>query len=79
MIDRTRGDLPDLTRLVADDALFDRAVAEAQADAARRHRLLGQPLVIWRDGRVVLEQPGDATADGTDQAPDGRVGARNDP
>jgi hypothetical protein len=52
MIDRAK---LDLATLVNDDALFDQAVVDAQAGAARRHRLLGQPLVVWRDGGVVIE------------------------
>ena len=55
----------ELDVLVLDDDLFDSAVAEAQADAARHHRLLGQPIAIWRDGRVVVEIPTvDTTSEG---------------
>ena len=45
----------DLAALMHDETLLENAVAEAQADAVRRHRLLGQPVVLWRDGRVVYE------------------------
>lgn len=34
-------------------------VMQAQRAAIRRHRLLGQPVAVWRDGRVVVEIPGD--------------------
>ena len=51
---KANDDQPDLDALLADDDLLDQAVAEAQLDAARRHHLLGEPLVIWRDGRVVI-------------------------
>lgn len=61
----------DLTALLMDDDLFDRAVATAQAEAARRHRLLGQPLAVWREGRVVIE-----TADTTPAADGGATGGR---
>lgn len=59
MILRPTSERPDLAALVIDDDLFDRAVAEAQAEAVRRHRLLGQPVVVWRDGNIVIEVPGD--------------------
>lgn len=52
MIDRAKRAL---SELVDDDALFARAVVRAQMEAIRRHRLLGQPVAIWRDGRVVVE------------------------
>ena len=45
----------DLAALMQDDELFERAVAEAQAEAVRRHRLLGEPVAVWRDGRVIVE------------------------
>ncbi len=47
----------DLSSLVTDDSVFDRAVARAQAEVVRRSRLLGEPVVIWRDGKVVIEIP----------------------
>ena len=47
----------ELDALVLDDDLFDRAVAKAQAEVVRRHALLGQPIAVWRDGRVVVEVP----------------------
>ena len=43
----------DLRTLLADHARIDAAVAAAQADAVRTHALLGRPVVVWRDGRVV--------------------------
>ena len=45
----------DVGALMLDHALLEEAVAAAQADAVRRHRLLGQPVATWRDGRVVVE------------------------
>jgi hypothetical protein len=47
----------ELDALVLEDDLFDRAVAKAQAEAVRRHALLGQPIAVWRDGRVAVEVP----------------------
>ncbi|GJG87333.1 hypothetical protein tb265_25140 [Gemmatimonadetes bacterium T265] len=48
-------DRPDVGALLADDAVVDAAVAAAQHDAVRTHGLLGRPVVVWRDGRVVEE------------------------
>jgi len=44
-------------------------VGAAQRDALRHHRLLGQTVAIWRDGRVCIEIP-------TEEANDGDVGVR---
>ena len=54
-----------LEELVEDHEVFDRAVAKAQAEAVRRHRLLGQPVAIWRDGQVVIEIPQDPPTENT--------------
>lgn len=32
---------------------IDDALGRAVEDALRRHKLLGQSIVVWRDGRVV--------------------------
>lgn len=37
------------------------AIEEAVALAIEEHRRLGNPIVIWRDGRVVWIQPEDIT------------------
>ena len=42
-----------------DDARVDRAVAAAYADAARRHKLAGVPLVVCRDGKLTEVAPED--------------------
>jgi hypothetical protein len=34
-----------------------KALQEAGRDAWRRHKALGHPIVIWRDGRVVTVPP----------------------
>ncbi|MEJ7811501.1 MAG: hypothetical protein WKG32_13900 [Gemmatimonadaceae bacterium] len=47
----------DIAALLLDRAVLDCAVARARAEAVRRHRLLGQPIATWRDGRVVIEIP----------------------
>lgn len=42
----------DIGRLMEEGAPIDRAVEEAQAITVRRHRQMGLPLVVWREGRV---------------------------
>jgi hypothetical protein len=34
-----------------------RAMRQAVQEALLRHKLLGQPVVVWRDGKVVWLQP----------------------
>lgn len=36
---------------------IDRAARRAVREALRRHKLLGNPVAVWRDGRVVLVPP----------------------
>jgi len=36
---------------------------EAVREALLRHKLLGHPVVVWRDGRVVWVQPDDIPVD----------------
>ena len=51
------------------DAAFDEGGAihtdlkAAVREAVRRHKLLGQPVVEWRDGRVVLTPPEEIVID----------------
>ena len=47
----------DVGTLIRARARVAAAVGQAQAEAVRRHRLLGQPIVVWRDGRVAEELP----------------------
>jgi hypothetical protein len=34
-----------------------KAVSEAMREAKRRHKLLGNPIVVWKDGKVVWVPP----------------------
>lgn len=43
--------------MVRDGAAIDRAIIAARRRVIRRHRQLGIPLVIWRDGRVIEVAP----------------------
>jgi len=43
--------------ILEDEALTDRLAQEAVWDALRRHKRLGQEIVVWRDGKVVIVPP----------------------
>jgi hypothetical protein len=47
----------DIAAILQDGTAIDRAIERAGYDVVRRHRQLGVPLVIWRDGRVVEVPP----------------------
>ena len=47
----------DIRRLFEDGTAIDTALAAAARAAVREARLLGRPLVVWQDGRVVELQP----------------------
>lgn len=42
---------------------IDDAIAEGVREARRIHKLLGNPIAEWRDGRVVIVQPEDIELD----------------
>jgi hypothetical protein len=54
-----RPPLPDdhLTRAFRDPAVIERAMRVTHARVIRRHRLLNQPLVVWRAGEVQYLDP----------------------
>jgi hypothetical protein len=47
----------DLGELLRDSRLIQRAIGKAVREAVRRHKLLGQPIVTMRDGKVVWIPP----------------------
>jgi hypothetical protein len=49
--------LPDALDPFDDDERIAEAFAEATAEAARRHKQAGVPMVAWQDDRVVLIPP----------------------
>ena len=55
----------DIESALRDGPAIDRAIVAARRRVIQRHRQLGVPLVIWRDGQVVevppesVELPGD--------------------
>lgn len=50
---KTKPNEKDIGAIFRDGRLIDEAIAAAHAEVVRRHRQLGAPLVIWRDGLVV--------------------------
>lgn len=47
----------DIDALMRDGTRIDAAMSEAVRQAALRHKQLGFPLVVWRDGQVVEIPP----------------------
>ncbi len=47
----------DIGRIIREGTAIDRAMVAAQRRVILRHRQLGIPLVLWRDGRVVEVDP----------------------
>ncbi|CAN5160701.1 hypothetical protein BH24PSE2_BH24PSE2_20190 [soil metagenome] len=56
----------EIGRIIRNGTAIDRAIVAARRRVILRHRQLGLPVVIWRDGQVVevspesLPLPGDA-------------------
>jgi hypothetical protein len=41
----------------SDETALQKAMGRAVYDALRMHKLLGHPIVVWRDGKVVWVPP----------------------
>ena len=67
----SQGSRRDPAEVLRDGAAIDRAIVRAHRDVVLRHRKLGLPLVIWRDGRVV-EVSADIIHLPSDDAPETR-------
>lgn len=52
-----KADKPDIAEVFADSAAVERALKRAVREAVLRHKRLGEPIVGWRDGRVVEIPP----------------------
>lgn len=59
----------DIGKIIRDGTAIDRAMVKAHRRVILRHRQLGIPLVIWRDGQVV-EVPADSVELPADPAED---------
>ncbi|HEX6201260.1 MAG TPA: hypothetical protein VF150_13435 [Thermoanaerobaculia bacterium] len=49
--------LRDIEEILTKTDLADRAVRKAVREAVLRHKLLGNPIAVWRDGEVLWIQP----------------------
>jgi hypothetical protein len=49
----------DIDALFEDGTLIDQAINTAVKNAVERHKKLSQPIVIWRDGKVLIIDPKD--------------------
>lgn len=58
---------PTIDELFRDGRAIDQALRDAARDARRLHKALGNPMAIWRDGRVVWVQPEDIVVDGEER------------
>ncbi len=47
----------EIASIIREGTAIDRAIVAARRRVIRRHRQLGVPLVIWRDGQVVEVSP----------------------
>ena len=56
----------DIAKIFEEGMLIDEALAKAVRDAVRMHKLLGNPVAEWRDGKVVWVQPEDIQIDDDD-------------
>ncbi|HEX8246213.1 MAG TPA: hypothetical protein VF541_22065 [Longimicrobium sp.] len=54
----------DISRMMREHVEIDAAVAEAFADAVRRHRAAGVPMVFSENGTTVLKDPFDVAIPG---------------
>lgn len=49
----------DFEKAFEDGGAVDRAALKAVREAIRRHRLLGESIVVWRDGKTVVLKAGE--------------------
>lgn len=53
----------EISEIFADTERVTHAVRQAGSDARLKHKQLGMPLVVWRDGQVVLVPPEEIVVD----------------
>jgi len=47
----------DIDRMIQDGTVIDREARRAVRQAVLTHKKLGQPIVVWKNGRVVWLRP----------------------
>jgi hypothetical protein len=57
-----------ISELLADTERVTEAVRQAGRDARLRHKQMGVPLVVWRDGKVVEIPPEEIVVDPPSEA-----------
>jgi|tagenome__1003787_1003787.scaffolds.fasta_scaffold16931677_1 hypothetical protein len=60
----------DVGEALADTERVTRAIREAGREARLKHKQLGVPLVVWRDGKVVEIPPEEIVVDPPEAADD---------
>jgi hypothetical protein len=50
-------DRPDIEALFSEGKVLERAAQRAVREALRRHKLLGESIVVWENGRIVEIPP----------------------
>ena len=59
----------DISKILADPTVVEQAVNEGVREAVRRHKQMGLPLAIWKDGQVVWISAEEAIAAATTSSP----------
>ncbi|MGA2060870.1 MAG: hypothetical protein ABSG67_10345 [Thermoguttaceae bacterium] len=54
----------DISRIISEGTLIDKALVLAARNAVKEHIQKGQPLVVWRNGKTVLIPPGELELEG---------------
>ena len=47
----------DMSEILSDPTVLEQAAREAAQDAIQRHKQMGLPMAIWRDGHVAWVAP----------------------
>lgn len=64
------GNKPDISELLRDHRAVERVLSEAAREAVLRHKRLGESIVVWQDGRVVVIPPEEIPEDGVAEPPE---------
>lgn len=61
----------DIEEILTKTDLADRAVRKAVREAVLRHKLLGNPIAVWRDGEVLWIPPEEIEVPPPEEEPPG--------
>jgi hypothetical protein len=67
---------PDIDRLFREGTEIEQAMLRAGREVRRRHKLLGEPIIVWERGRVVLIPPEKIVVDERERTSKGGTHAR---